>query len=111
MIIAGDKEKNMDTRTGEVRSLEDWNVDFKKAAEKVSEINRGLKESMNKAEKAVKKYMVTVDEANLSIRKRRELLRTGKTVVGPRARCPCGSGHRFKRCCMGKAAAEIGIKK
>jgi uncharacterized protein YchJ len=51
-----------------------------------------------------KKYLRPVDPANLSIQHRHELITTGRTVVGPRSRCPCGSGHRFKRCCMAGAA-------
>jgi uncharacterized protein YecA (UPF0149 family) len=41
-----------------------------------------------------------IDESNLSQRRRDELKRNGHTTVGARARCPCGSGRRFKSCCM-----------
>jgi uncharacterized protein YchJ len=50
----------------------------------------------------LERFVKPVDPANLSQVRRAELIRVGTTTVSPRSRCPCGSGHRFKRCCMYK---------
>jgi hypothetical protein len=39
---------------------------------------------------------------NLSDRVRTQVVNTGKGWVTRNSRCPCGSGKRFKRCCMMK---------
>lgn len=49
-----------------------------------------------------RQFLKPIDPANLSQVRRAELTRVGTTTVSPRSRCPCGSGHRFKRCCMYK---------
>ena len=38
----------------------------------------------------------------LSPRVRRMVERTGRGWVTRNSRCPCGSGRKFKRCCMSK---------
>jgi hypothetical protein len=53
----------------------------------------------------LERFVKPVDPANLSQVRRAELIRVGTTTVSPRSRCPCGSGHRFKRCCMYKPNA------
>lgn len=70
----------MDTRTGEVASIQHF------------------RETLN--EKELEMFVKPVDSKNLSTVRRAELQRVGSTLVSPRSRCPCGSGHRFKRCCM-----------
>ena len=70
----------MDTRTGEI----------------------GMLDEMKK--RIPEEYLVPVDPQELPPRKRRQLERTGRTQISPRHRCPCGSGHRFKHCCMSKEA-------
>lgn len=70
----------MDTRTGEVAGWEHF------------------AERLPKEE--LRRFVVSIDPANLSQVRRAELIRVGTTTVSPRSRCPCGSGHRFKRCCM-----------
>lgn len=45
-------------------------------------------------------HAVPVNVDALSVRHRRQLERTGKTKIGPNAKCPCGSGKKFKKCCM-----------
>jgi uncharacterized protein YchJ len=72
----------MDTRTGVI-------ADYSELAKCMTEQERTH-------------FLRVVDPANLSKAHRAELARTGTTTVGPRSRCPCGSGHRFKRCCMYK---------
>ncbi len=37
---------------------------------------------------------------NLVKAKREELAKYGRTYISPRSRCGCGSGKRFKSCCM-----------
>jgi uncharacterized protein YecA (UPF0149 family) len=37
---------------------------------------------------------------NLSLGRLAELHRTGKTKIGRNEGCPCGSGKKFKKCCM-----------
>jgi hypothetical protein len=54
----------------------------------------------------LERFVKPVDPANLSQVRRAELIRVGTTTVSPRSRCPCGSGHRFKRCCMYKPNAQ-----
>lgn len=41
-----------------------------------------------------------IDIDNLSSRAREVLERTGTVVITRNSRCPCGSGKRFKRCCL-----------
>jgi hypothetical protein len=50
------------------------------------------------------KFRQPIDVNNLSEDHRRELARTGRTAISRNTPCPCGSGKRFKRCCMTAAA-------
>jgi uncharacterized protein YecA (UPF0149 family) len=78
----------MDTRTGQVTSL------------------GSLQKQLTKDE--LQRYVKAIDPKNLSLKHRQELIRAGTTFVRPRSRCPCGSGKRFKSCCMSKQSAEGG---
>lgn len=73
----------MDTRTGEITLEERW------------------KEVMSNTDR--EKYLKQIDPVNLSQVRRKELMKFGKTQVTERSRCPCGSGKRFKRCCMNRS--------
>ena len=66
----------MDTRTGEIATLEEL---------------KG---------RVPERFLVPIDESSLPEAAQRDLRKHGRTKIGPRSRCPCGSGHRFKRCCM-----------
>jgi uncharacterized protein YecA (UPF0149 family) len=80
----------MDTRTGVVQTYAD--------------------EGSLRAAQAKNPFLVPVDpnrKGGMARNRRKELFRFGKTVIGERARCPCGSGHRFKRCCMGKIGEAV----
>ena len=72
------KEVIMDTRTGEIGLME--------------EIKTRIPEE----------FLLPVDISKLSKAVQQDLRKHGRTKINPRSRCPCGSGHRFKRCCMGK---------
>lgn len=48
------------------------------------------------------KHAVEIDVENLSRRRRRMLEVTGHTRVGRNEKCPCGSGKKFKKCCLVK---------
>lgn len=74
----------MDTRTGEIMGKEE------------------LQKRMGK--EAFKDHAKPIREDALSSRRRRQLERTGKTKVGPNEKCPCGSGRKFKKCCMHRPA-------
>ena len=53
------------------------------------------------------KNLVPVDKFKLSPGKRRLLEEDGVVFIAPRSRCPCGSGRRFKSCCMGRTRDAI----
>lgn len=66
----------MDTRTGEIGDYE--------------EMRKRIPE----------RFLKPVDIHNLS-QKNQQLFRQGKLdKIGRNHKCPCGSGKRFKRCCM-----------
>jgi uncharacterized protein YecA (UPF0149 family) len=44
--------------------------------------------------------IVPIDRSYLTPLQQEQLARTGRTVVSRNSPCPCGSGKRFKRCCM-----------
>lgn len=75
----------MDTRTGEI-----YNAQFN---ERIQELKRQgvLKE---------------VDETFLPGRVREELTETGRSKIGRNEACPCGSGRKFKLCCLDKDHRE-----
>jgi uncharacterized protein YchJ len=54
-----------------------------------------------------KKNFVEIDTKNLGVKARQALARYGRTMVGLRSRCPCGSGKRFKSCCY--KPKEVGV--
>ena len=41
-----------------------------------------------------------IDPKNLSDRVLKMVVGSGKSFVTRNSKCPCGSGKRFKRCCM-----------
>jgi uncharacterized protein YecA (UPF0149 family) len=48
------------------------------------------------------KFIKPIDIENLSKGTQQLLLANGRTIISRNSRCPCGSGKRFKRCCMTK---------
>ena len=70
----------MDTRTGEIMSREDL-------------FNKLGKKDFDKYARPVQ-YLSQIARKNLT--------RVGIHVVSKNSRCPCGSGKRFKKCCMEK---------
>ena len=77
---AGNKEEIMDTRTGEISPLDE------------------LLEKLSPEE--FKQFIRPVDESALSNRVRNVLKREGRVTISRNSRCPCGSGKKFKKCCM-----------
>lgn len=71
----------MDTRTGEV----------------------GLLEKMGHVPA---KFLKGVKQENLSERVRAQIERDGRTFISRNSKCPCGSGKRFKGCCMVRPESE-----
>lgn len=43
---------------------------------------------------------IAVDIQNIPMRIRERMEKYGIAKIGRNTRCPCGSGKRFKRCCM-----------
>jgi uncharacterized protein YecA (UPF0149 family) len=72
----------MDTRDGTISSLEH----FKKAP----------------SDGEISQFIKPIDVANLSQKTRDLLAKTGTATISRNSRCPCGSGRRFKNCCMTK---------
>lgn len=72
----------MDTRTGEIMAKKD------------------LLERLGAAD--FKKYAKPVNVQNLTKRARNDLIQIGHHRLSQNSRCACGSGKRFKRCCMSK---------
>ena len=52
------------------------------------------------AEEMLEGYSVPVDESSLSPDRQRELEETGRTKIGRNDPCACGSGKKFKKCCL-----------
>jgi len=77
----------MDTRTGEVMSTEN----LEKLLEKLPKKER---------EKALGDYIKEVEFDNLPRANQRELMKTGLTKIGRNQKCACGSGKKFKNCCL-----------
>ena len=73
----------MDTRSGQIASMEHFR----------SQLPPG----------ELEKFIRPIDVNNLNKMRLVELVNAGTTTVSPRSRCPCGSGRRFKSCCMYKA--------
>jgi len=53
-----------------------------------------------------RKHLKEVKIENLALTYQERLKKYGLALVSPRGRCPCGSGHRFKRCCMDMEARK-----
>lgn len=70
----------MDTRSGRISDIE------------------ALTKGMTKAE--IDKFIVPINPSDLPKKYQNELMDDGATQLKPRTRCPCGSGRRFKSCCM-----------
>lgn len=87
----------MDTRTGEVRQLTKEESD---ALAHADGRNEGVHVRSRKPRVIDMGHMKPINPANLSARARRELERSGRTMVSRNSPCPCGSRKRFKRCCM-----------
>ena len=75
----------MDTRTGEIMNSE------------------GMRRALGESDYA--KYGRPIDPANLSSVRRQQLAATGRTKIGRNELCPCGSGAKFKRCCIAQEQA------
>ncbi len=73
----------MNPETGEVKPMNAWANEY---------LNQDC--SLNLKE---------VEVRNLVKAKREELAKYGRTYISPRSRCGCGSGKRFKSCCMTEA--------
>lgn len=71
----------MDTRTGELFQLDNYEV---------------VLDAM-RADPELEEHMVPAPEAKLGQVRARKVGRNGP--------CPCGSGKKFKKCCMGRAAS------
>lgn len=86
----------MDTRTGEVRNLTE-----EESAELAQTFaNKNVRAPGRRLGGIDMGAMKLIDPANLTPRARRELERSGRTMVSRNSPCPCGSRKRFKRCCM-----------
>jgi uncharacterized protein YecA (UPF0149 family) len=48
-----------------------------------------------------------IDAGNLSPAMRETLGRTGTAMIGRNSSCPCGSGKKFKRCCMDQSPVRL----
>lgn len=83
-MILGMEGIVMDTRTGEIMSQE--------------ELRRRL------GELDYKKFAREVEVDNLPRRNQRELMKAGLTKIGRNSKCPCGSGIKFKKCCLNRDA-------
>jgi uncharacterized protein YecA (UPF0149 family) len=70
----------MNTNTGEIASLEIFETEHTK--------------------EYIDKFIKPIDINNLSPHVREMLEKTGRAQITRNSRCPCGSGKRFKRCCM-----------
>ena len=77
----------MDTRTGEITEREE------------------LRKSMG--DEAFEQHAIEVNPNSLSRRRRKELALFGRTRVGRNERCPCGSGKKFKKCCLFKLNTSV----
>jgi len=76
----------MDTRTGEIAQMKEFE---KRALDK-----RLLNQSDDIAD------IIPIRLEFLSPRVRKMVAETGKGWVSRNSKCPCGSGKRFKACCM-----------
>lgn len=52
--------------------------------------------------KTPEQYIKEVDFNSLSPKTRKMLNDAGKAQISKNSKCPCGSGRKFKRCCMSK---------
>lgn len=87
----------MDTRTGEIGPMPEM-------LEKVPE--EYLQEVVDDAKVEVAETGTSVRPITMSSLPQRvqdEIRATGRSFMTRNSTCYCGSGKRFKRCCMGKA--------
>lgn len=75
----------MDTRTGFIKPLEELQKD-------------GVPQ----------RYVMEIDEAKLNELQRETLKLRGRLKIGRNQICVCGSGLKFKNCCLNKTNRKIG---
>jgi len=83
----------MNTATGAIGSYQDLMAD---------EIKRQRKKgvSMSEARRVAEGFIKPVNPKNLPFHVRVLLEAQGRAKISRNSPCPCGSGKRFKRCCM-----------
>ncbi len=80
------KGLEVDTRTGDIYMGEQF-TEFRKHMEQVNQ--------------ASKEYISTKLDINvLPEANKAELIATGHTKISRNDQCPCGSGKKFKKCCL-----------
>lgn len=86
----------MDMRTGEIADLAEFE---RRGTPKkfLREIASGGTMKMNDGS-----IVNAIDPKNLSKKVLEMIVGSGKSFITRNSRCPCGSGKRFKRCCMMK---------
>jgi uncharacterized protein YecA (UPF0149 family) len=77
----------MDTRTGEVAPEAEFEERVKTGRMTRAEFNS---------------YVRPIDPLKLSPKNLHQLAVSGRTWISRNSACPCGSGKRFKRCCMAR---------
>lgn len=107
----------MNKRTGEIRKIEDWPKEFVEKMDKLQEVQENLErlETEDKGielTKATKTYIeslltgptrpiiIPVSSDSLSRETLKQLRENKKGFITKNTTCPCGSGKKFKRCCM-----------
>jgi len=88
----------MDYETGEIGT-------FEELRRKAMERRKKQEEEMNHGSSAVRRLPLgqvikPIDPARLSPRVRVLLQKTGRAQISRNSPCPCGSGKKFKKCCM-----------
>jgi hypothetical protein len=87
----------MNINTGEIRMLE--NLTKKEKSELFKE---GFREVPEELEEEAKKELAGQERAFVDARKRTSLNTWAKMHVGRNDACPCGSGKKYKKCCLPK---------
>jgi len=59
-----------------------------------------------KTKEEFEEFCTSVNFDELSKYNQQKLIRTGKAQLSKNSRCPCGSGLKFKRCCMKRRQTE-----
>lgn len=87
----------MDMRTGEIAPL----AEFEKRGVDKKFLRPILQPKLKEGEVLYGGQIVKpIDPKNLSKKVLEMVVATGKGYITRNSRCPCGSGKRFKRCCM-----------